>query len=218
MIERPHRHQSKEEERINCLSHGLGAVCVVWVMPHLISAAANHGDAISVVGASVFCVTLILLYVASTVYHGVPMHHLRTKRIFNLIDHVSVYFLIAGTYTPFTLDTLRGPFGWTLFGLIWSLAITGAILKFKGRLWNQPYSVASYLAMGWLVLIAVRPLTAQVRTQVILCLFAGGILYSIGVYFYLAKHRRYTHCVWHLFVLGGSAAHIGAVFGIYLEQ
>jgi len=215
MIERQIRHQSIWEERINCLSHGLGAIGMVWVMPYLITAAASYGDSISAMGALIFCLTLITLYTASTIYHAIPVHRLRTKKIFKLIDHVSVYLLIAGTYTPFMLDTLRGFFGWTLFGLIWSLAIIGSILKFKGLLWRQPYSVAYYLGMGWLVLIAMRPLTAQLTSQVILYLFAGGILYSLGVYFYLAKHQRYAHCVWHLFVLGGSVAHISAIFGIY---
>lgn len=215
MIDQSIRDQSTGEERINCVSHGLGVIGVVWAMPHLISAASTNGDLISVIGALIFCLTLIALYAASTIYHGVPIHRLRTKKVFKLIDHVSVYLLIAGTYTPFTLDTLRGSFGWTMFGLIWSLAIIGSIMKFKGRLWKQSHSVTYYLIMGWLVLIAIGPLTAQLKSQVILSLVAGGILYSVGVYFYLSKRLRYAHFVWHLFVLGGTVAHIKAVFGMY---
>ena len=209
------RQQSSMEEWFNCLSHGVGMVVALMVMPHLVTAAAQYGDSVTVAGARIFGSSIILLYASSTIFHAVPGDRKRTKRIFNVIDHISVYLLIAGTYTPFMLDPLRGPLGWSLFTLIWLLALLGAVFKFQGRLWKQPYSVAYYLFMGWLVLIAVVPLTNRLPTGVLLPLVAGGVLYSAGVYFYLLHHRRYAHFVWHLFVLAGTAAHLGAVFGMY---
>lgn len=215
MVERSLRDQSQKEEWVNCLSHGAGVIFVLVMAPHLFIAARTHGDAISVLGVKVFCITLLLLYGASTAFHGVPHKRQRTKRILNILDHIAVYLLIAGTYTPFMLDALRGPMGWTLFILIWSLAIIGSTLKALGRLWTQPYSVAYYLLMGWLVLIAAVPLYERLTLDVLLSLLAGGILYSIGVYFYLLNHRHYAHFIWHLFVLGGTIAHMYAVLGIY---
>ena len=190
-------------------------VAALLLLPHLLAAAARYGDSVTVTGARIFGISIILLYASSAIFHAVPDDHKRTKRLFNVIDHVSVYLLIAGTYTPFMLDPLRGPLGWSLFTLIWLLAILGAVFKFQGRLRKQPYSVAYYLFMGWLVVIAVVPLTNRLPTSVVLALVTGGVLYSAGVYFYLLHHRRYAHFVWHLFVLAGTAAHIGAVFGMY---
>lgn len=209
------RQQSSAEEWFNCLSHGVGMVAAWLLLPHLLTAAAQYGDSVTVTGARIFGLSIILLYTSSTIFHAVPCDRKRTKRIFKTIDHVSVYLLIAGTYTPFMLDPLRGPLGWSLFTIIWLLAILGAVFKFQGRLWKQPYSVAYYLIMGWLVLIALVPLADRLPTGVMLALVAGGVLYSAGVYFYLSHHRRYAHFIWHLFVLAGTAAHIGAVFGMY---
>jgi hemolysin III len=209
------RKQSGNEEWLNCLSHGIGLVAALLLLPYLLAAAAHYGDWVTVTGARIFGISIILLYASSTIFHAVPDDRKRAKRIFKVIDHVSVYLLIAGTYTPFMLDPLRGPLGWSLFSLIWLLAILGTIFKFQGRLWKQRYSVAYYLFMGWLVLIALVPLANRLPIGVVLALITGGVLYSAGVYFYLSHHRRYAHFVWHLFVLAGTAAHIGAVFGMY---
>lgn len=215
MVERSLRNQSQKEEWVNCLSHGAGVILILVLAPHLIFAASTHGDAISVLGVKVFCITMLLLYGASTAFHGMPHKRQRTKKILNILDHIAVYLLIAGTYTPFMLDAMRGPMGWTLFILIWSLAIIGSVLKVLGRLWKQPYSVAYYLLMGWLVLIAAVPLSERLTLDVLLSLLAGGIFYSVGVYFYLLHHRNYAHFIWHLFVLAGTIAHMYAVLGIY---
>ncbi len=177
----------------------------------LVVFAALYGDIWRVVSFSIYGATLIVLYLISTLYHSFTDP--RVKKLFQLLDHCSIYLLIAGTYTPITLVSLRGPWGWTLFGLIWGLAALGIVLKiwFVGRL--KAFSIALYLAMGWLVVIALKPLFAMVDHGMIVWIVIGGLCYTLGVIFYSLKRMPYHHAVWHLFVLGGSTTHyLGLLF------
>jgi len=187
----------------------VGLLVALGAVPSLIGAALRRGSAAGVFGASVFGGTVVTLYLASTLYHALPSHE--AKRVFRMIDHGAVFLLIAGTYTPFTLGVLRGVWGWTLFGLVWSLALIGIVLTFVGGLRFLRLSTGLYLGMGWLLLIAIRPLWQRVPTAGLLWLLAGGIAYTVGVGFLAAKRMRYSHFVWHLLVLAGSSCHFIAV-------
>jgi hemolysin III len=204
------REMSIGEEIANCVSHGLGLVAALVATPFLIVKAAHHGGA-AIVGASIFAGTTIVLYLASTLYHAMPRN--RAKRVFRTIDHGAIYLLIAGTYTPFTLGVLRGGWGWTLFGLIWGLAILGVTLKSIGGFGYPKLSAATYVAMGWLALIAIRPIFLQVSPAGLMWLGAGGLAYTAGVAFFAATRVPYAHFIWHLFVLAGTACHFFAVLG-----
>src|SRR5450759_323542 len=203
-----HRPQSLGEEIANSIRHGVGFVAELVVFPVLVMGALQHG-ASAVMGAAVFGATMSLLYLTSTIYHALPEN--RGKRVFQILDHGAIYLLIAGTYTPFTLGVLRGAWGWTLFGMIWGLAIFGVVLKSSGGIRYHRLSTALYLAMGWLVVIAAKPLWLHVPGWGLFWLGAGGIAYTVGVGFYTARHMRYAHFVWHLFVLTGTACHFVAV-------
>ena len=205
------REQSTGEEIANSLTHGLGVVLTLLVGPFLIIAALRTSDRWRVVSAIVYSSTLLFLYTSSMLYHA--LRNPAAKAVFQRIDHSAIYLLIAGTYTPFTLITLRGPWGWSLFTTVWALAITGIILKsaFGARL--RALSTAVYLGMGWLIVIAMRPLIANVGPRGMIWLAVGGLCYTGGVVFYIFDERhRYSHAVWHLFVLAGSVAHFCAVF------
>lgn len=201
--------QTLREEIVNSVTHGIGLLLALSVMPVLIVAAVRRGDAANVVGASVFGATLVLLYLASTIYHALPPN--KAKRIFQLCDHVAIFLLIAGTYTPFTLGVLRGAWGWTLLALIWGMAIFGVVLKAVSGTKFRRLSMCLYLAMGWLVLIALRPVLASVPAWGLLWIAAGGVAYTSGIAFFAAERLRYGHCIWHVFVLAGSACHVFAV-------
>lgn len=204
------RAQSSGEELANSLTHGLGVVLTLVIGPMLIIAAVRSGDVWRVVSAVVYATTLLLLYTSSVLYHSVRKRE--AKAVFRRIDHAAIYLLIAGSYTPFTLITLRGPWGWTLFGVIWGLAIAGVVLKgtFGARL--PALSTAVYLGMGWLAVLAIRPLVLHVPPRGIAWLVAGGLFYTGGVIFYVRDElHRYSHAVWHLFVLAGSTAHFCAI-------
>ena len=203
------RVQSLGEEIANSVSHGVGLLAALVAAPVLVLDAIQCGGAATVLGAGVFATTMVLLYLASTLYHALPQN--RAKRVFRVLDHGAIFLLIAGTYTPFTLGVLRGTWGWTLLGLVWGLAIAGVILKAVGRLRYPVLLTCLYLGMGWLVLIAVRPLWLHVPPAGLLWLFAGGIAYTAGVAFFAAQRLRYGHFVWHLFVLAGTACHFFAV-------
>ena len=204
-----HRRQSMGEEIANSISHGIGFVAALVAFPVLVLGAMRHG-ASAVVGAAVFAATMSLLYLTSTIYHALPEN--RAKRVFQILDHGAIYLLIAGTYTPFTLGVLRGAWGWTLFGMIWGLAIFGVVVKSMGGIRYRRLSTALYLAMGWLVMIAAKPLLVHVPGWGLFWLAAGGVAYTAGVGFYVASHRtRYAHLVWHLFVLAGTTCHFVAV-------
>lgn len=206
----PERDQSRAEEAANSLSHGLGLAAALAGVPVLLVHAARQGDGASITGAALFCATVVLMYLASTLYHALPAG--RAKGVFRVLDHASIYLLIAGTYTPFTLGVLRGAWGWSLFGTIWGLATVGVVLKAFRRLAHPVLSTGLYLAMGWIVVIAAEPMLSRVATEGLLWLLAGGLSYTLGIAFFATDSRlRYGHLVWHLFVLGGTACHYVAV-------
>jgi hemolysin III len=200
---------SGRSEFINCLTHGLGLALSLSAVPLLIILATSHGTAWHIVGVSVYGATLIALYAASTIYHGCRTDRLR--RIFRALDHSSIYLLIAGTYTPFALVNLRGPWGWTLLGLVWGIAIFGITWKIVATTRWPAVSIASYLLMGWLVLIAVKPLVASVQFGGIAWLLAGGLAYTLGTIFLGWKKLPYHHAVWHVMVIAGSVCHYFAI-------
>ena len=206
----PERTQSLGEEIANSISHGIALLVAVSATPFLIIAAVDRGGIADIVGASVFAATILLLYLTSTLYHALPRN--KAKRVFQILDHGAIYLLIAGTYTPFTLGVLSGAWGWTLFGLVWGLALAGILLKAIGGVRYPTLSTCLYLAMGWLVLIAVKPLWLLVPSWGLFWLLAGGIAYTVGVAFFVIDERiRYSHFVWHLFVIAGTTCHFFAV-------
>lgn len=203
------RPQSLGEEVANSVSHGLGLSAAVAAFPVLVLAAQQRGDTAGIVGASVFATTMVLLYLASTLFHALP--RCRAKRVFQILDHSAIYLLIAGTYTPFTLGVLRGDLGWTLFGIVWGLAVAGTMLKALGGVRYTTLSTWTYLAMGWLVVIAAETVWALVPGWGLFWLIAGGVAYTAGAVFFMAERIRYFHFVWHLFVVAGTACHFIAV-------
>ncbi|MEZ4413967.1 MAG: hemolysin III family protein [Gemmatimonadales bacterium] len=202
------RAQSRGEEIANSVSHGVGFVAAVAVLPVLAVNALQHGST-ALVGALVFGVSAALLYLTSTLYHALTP--VRAKQIFRVLDHGAIYVLIAGTYTPFMLGVLRGPIGWSLLGAIWVLAIFGIVLKARGGIRYPRFSTALYLGMGWLIIVAAKPFLEAVPVPGLLWLAAGGLAYTAGVGFYAASRLPYRHFVWHLFVLAGTACHVVAV-------
>ena len=209
MLAEHERSQSFGEEISNAVSHAAGLIATLVAAPFLIVSTTRHGDARAILGACVFAGTMVLLYLASTLYHGLPKS--RAKRVFRVLDHGAIFILIAGTYTPFTLGVLRGPWGWTLLFLVWSLTILGVTAKAVGAIRHPRLSAGLYLAMGWLILIAIRPLWSQMPSSGILWLLAGGIAYTSGVVFFTVERVRYTHFVWYLFVIAGTTCHYLAV-------
>lgn len=202
--------QSLPEEIANSLSHGVGLVAAIVGSPFIINHAINQGDSGLIVGTSIFSATVIILYLASTLYHALPAG--KTKLIFRVIDHSAIYLLIAGTYTPFTLGVLQGVWGWTLFGIVWSLALIGITLKSLGKVSHPILSNGLYLLMGWVVVIAINPLLSKVPTAGLIWLLAGGLFYTVGVVFFIVDSRlKYGHLVWHFFVLAGTICHFFAV-------
>jgi hemolysin III len=204
------------EELANTITHGIGVLLSVAGLVLLVTFGALWGDVWHVVSGAVFGATLVLLYTASTLYHAV--RDPRRKMLLRKFDHAGIFLLIAGTYTPFMLVSLRGPWGWSLFGVVWGLGVAGMILKFwlAGRF--RLLSTLVYLVMGWLVIVAIRPLMQALPVSGIWLLVAGGLCYTGGAVFYLAKRLPYHHAVWHLFVLAGSICHFFAVFGSVWPQ
>ncbi len=203
-----HEHHDWGEEIWNALSHGVGFLVSVAASAVLLTMVAMRGDGRALAATIVFCISLISVYAASTLYHSIP--HLATKRRMKVVDHCAIFLLIAGTYTPFTLIALEGSTGWWLFGAAWTLAAIGISLKlfhtgrFKGA------STIAYLAMGWLAVLAIKPFLTRVPTATLLWLLAGGLAYTFGTAFYMS-HRRHAHAIWHGFVIAGSACHFVAV-------
>jgi len=203
------RTQSLGEEVANSVSHGVGLLAAIVGVPFLVAGASGSGSA-HIVGAIVFAATMVLLYLASTLYHALPAG--RAKRVFLRLDHGAIYLFIAGSYTPFALGVLSGPLGWTLFAAVWGLAALGITLKSFDRLSHPWLSTGLYLVMGWLVLLAAAPLVERVPAPGVALLVAGGLAYTAGVAFFMLDSRwRYAHAVWHGFVLTGTAAHFVAV-------
>jgi hemolysin III len=193
------------EELANSITHGIGTTLSIAGLVVLVVLAVLHGDVWHIVSFSIYGSTLILLYLASTLYHSFKNE--KVKHILKIVDHASIYILIAGTYTPFMLVSIRGPWGWSIFGLIWGLALTGIIFKafFIGKF--KKVSVFVYVLMGWLCVIALKEMLTNIPTGGLLWLLAGGIFYSSGVIFYLMHKIPYHHAIWHIFVLAGSICH-----------
>ena len=206
----PPREQSGTEEIANSISHGIALIAAFIASPFLIMHAAGHGNTGFLIGTCLFSATTILLYLSSTLYHAFPAG--KTKLIFRTFEHSAIFLLIAGTYTPFTLGVLRGAWGWMLFGVVWFLAIAGVALKVFGKRPHPVLSTGLYLLMGWLVLIAIEPLSARMPPVGLSWLVAGGLSYTVGVVFFATDSRLlYGHLIWHLFVIAGTACHFIAV-------
>ena len=197
------------EEIAHSISHGLGVVLSIAGLAVLVAYASINGDAWHVVSCSIYGATLILLYSASTLYHAIP--HPAAKAVLRRLDHAAIYLLIAGTYTPFMLVNLRGPWGWSLFGIIWGVALLGVVLEFIKLRGIKRLSLALYLGLGWVVVVAINPMLEQVEPGGLLLLLIGGLCYSFGVIFYVWKRLAYHHAIWHLFVLAGSVFHFFSV-------
>ena len=205
------RDQTLGEEIANAVSHGIALLAAVATVPFLLTAA-QHRHPSAVVGAAVFATTMVLLYLTSMLYHALPVG--RAKHVFMKLDHSAIYLFIAGSYTPFALGALDGPWGWTLFGVVWTLAGAGVALKAFDRLSNPWWSTGLYLAMGWLVLVAAVPMLERVPLAGLGWLLAGGLAYTLGVVFFVLDHRvRYAHTIWHSFVAAGTGLHVVAVMG-----
>jgi hemolysin III len=197
------------EELANSLTHGVGLVLSVTGMAVLVALAVVRGTLWHVIGCCVFGASLVALYGASTLYHWARAPH--RKRVLKVVDHAAIYLLIAGTYTPFTLVNLRGPWGWTLFGVIWTLSLTGIAVKVYHVNRFPILSPTVYMMMGWLGVVALKPLAESISTMGLIWLLAGGVFYSTGVIFYALKRVPFNHAIWHLFVLAGSICHYLAV-------
>lgn len=206
---RPERPHTRGEEIANSVSHGAGMLAALIGAPVLIANAIGHGGASAVVGAVVFAVTMLLLYTASTIYHALPNG--RAKEVLRVVDHAAIFLLIAGTYTPFTLGVLRGPMGWTLFGVIWAMAIGGVILKVMRGTRYPVVSTGLYVGMGWMMIAVIRPLAERMPLAGVWLLIGGGLFYTSGLVFYAAREMRFRHLVWHVFVLAGTTCHFFAV-------
>jgi hemolysin III len=200
------RMQSGGEELANSISHGIGVIAALVGTPILIVNAVRNESGRFVIGASVFCATMIILYLCSSVYHALPPG--KTKRVFRIIEHSAIFLLIAGTYTPLTLGVLHGPWGWSLFGVVWGIALIGVSLK-AFFLATRPILFTSlYLMMGWVAVIAIYPLWTRMQPAGLLLLLAGGLFYTVGVVFFATDSRlRYGHFIWHLFVMAGTLCH-----------
>jgi hemolysin III len=200
---------SPGEELANSLSHGAGFVAALAGTPFLVAAAVRHGGIANLIGACVFAGAAVLLYFCSALHHALPPG--RGKEQFELLDHAAIYLLIAGTYTPFALGVLRGPWGWSLLGVIWTLAIAGLVMKTIRGIGNIVVSTMIYILMGWLIVVAARPLMELVPVPGLLLLMAGGLAYTGGLLFYAARRFQYHHLLWHISVLVGTTCHYFAV-------
>ena len=203
------RAQTLGEEVANAVSHGIGFLLAAASLPVLVQFASRQGGTANVVAASVFSVTMMLLYLVSTLYHALPAG--RAKHWFNRLDHAAIYVFIAGSYMPWLLGALRGPWGWSLFGVVWTAASLGVAAKLFNRLRHPFWSTGLYVAMGWVAVVAIVPLVERVGGAGLAWLVAGGVAYTAGAVVFLLDNRiRYAHFVWHLFVIAGSACHFCA--------
>jgi hemolysin III len=207
----PGRQQSRGEELANSLSHSLGLVATLVAGPVLIARALDQDNTGYVIGASLFALSMVLLYLSSSVYHALPQG--KAKHLLRIVEHSAIYVLIAGTYSPFMLGVLNGLWGWILLGVIWTLALAGVILKVTQRLSHPILSTGLYLLMGWLIVLMIQPLTEALSGTGLAWLIGGGVAYSIGVLFFvLDSSLLYGHFIWHLFVMAGTTCHYVAVF------
>jgi hemolysin III len=198
------------EEIIHSVTHGIGAVLAISGVGLLIAHAHACGGARHIISCSIFGASLIILYLASTLYHGIQ--HPKAKEILRIVDHSAIYLLIAGTYTPFTLVNLQGAWGWSLFGVIWGLAFLGIALRLTPLQRFSSLRLVLYITMGWAAVVAIKPLAASVPPGALILIVIGGLMYTVGIIFYLWRRLPYHHAIWHLFVLSGSILHYGAVF------
>ncbi len=203
------RQQTKREEIANSISHGIGLIAALVAFPLLVNTARSRGDLAGIIGACIFATSMLMVYFTSTVYHALPRSN--TKNLFRLFDHSSIYLLIVGTYSPFMLGSLRGALGWTILAVVWILAIIGITLKTTGRMRSGKVSTGFYLLMGWLILLAIKPMIERVPTLGMFWLVAGGVFFTVGTVAYTKDHKKYYHFVWHLFVIAGSTCHFIAV-------
>ncbi|HET6350250.1 MAG TPA: hemolysin III family protein [Candidatus Krumholzibacteria bacterium] len=203
------RAQTYQEEIANSVSHGIGLFFALIAAPLLFASALRTGDPLRIIAFGVYATTIVLMYAASMVYHGLPRG--RAKFVCRIIDHGAIFLLIAGTYTPFMMGVLRGPLGWTLLGFVWTFAVVGVVLTAISRVRYPTVSTIVYLLLGWLILVGIKQLWLQMNHWGVFWLFAGGFAYTLGVAFFAADRMRYGHLVWHVCVLVGSACHYIAV-------
>ncbi len=210
MKRNPISNQTKPEEIANAITHCIGILLGIAALSILVVFASLKGDPWKIVSFSLYGASLVILYTASTLYHSIK--NIRLKQLFQILDHSSIFILIAGTYTPFVLVNMRGPWGWSLFGVIWGLALCGIIIKSAMGPGGDKFSTAVYLAMGWIIVIAFHKMISSIPFMGIVWIFIGGVCYSAGTIFFLLEKRiPYSHPLWHLFVLAGSITHF---FGI----
>jgi hemolysin III len=206
----PEPQVSRSEERANSVSHGVGLLAAVVAGPFLVARAVEHAKPWGPISAGVFVVTIVATYFASTFYHALPQGP--AKRAFRKLEHCAIFLLIAGTYTPFTVVALRGRLGWTLLGLVWMLALLGMLLKCTATTRHRWLPGVLYLGLGWIGIVAIRPLSLQLSPDAFWWLLGGAAAYTVGMAFFAAHRVPYCHCVWHLFVLAGTACHFVAVW------
>ncbi|MDX1473916.1 MAG: hemolysin III family protein [Reinekea sp.] len=200
---------SSIEEWANSLTHGIGAVLAVAGLVVMLAVTIGQGDAWQIVSASIYGTTLIFMFLASTLYHAIQ--HPNIRKILRQIDHLAILYLIAGSYTPFTLVTLNGAWGWTIFGIVWGLTLVGTVLQLSPARHIKALMVTLYLLMGWVVIIAIKPLVANLSANGLGLLVAGGLAYTGGVVFYVNKRIPFNHAIWHMFVLAGAMLHFFAI-------
>lgn len=200
---------TKKEEIAHAITHGIGALLSIAALVLLIVFSSFQGGAVLIVSVTIFGSTMLLMYVASTIVHSLPIN--KWKNIFLIVDHAMIYLFIAGTYTPFVLALIKGPLGWTLFGIVWGIAVAGIILKLFFVKKFVILSTLAYIFMGWLIVFAWKPLTEAMHMNGIILLVTGGIVYTVGAIFYVWKGFPYHHVIWHLFVIIGSALHFFAI-------
>ena len=203
------KYYSLGEEIANSITHGIGIVLAIAALGILTAFAGIYGNVWHIVSVSIYGTTLILLYTASTLYHSIQ--HPRVKRILQVLDHSAIYLLIAGTYTPFTLVSLRGSWGWWLFGVVWGFAVLGIVFQSSLMKRWRAVSLVLYIGMGWTIVVAIKPLIVSVAAGGIVFLILGGLAYTTGILFYVWKKLKFHHAIWHLFVLTGSILHFFAV-------
>jgi len=203
------RELSIGEEIFNSITHGIGILLSIAALVILIVFAALHGDGWHIVSFTIFGVSLVLLYTSSTLYHSIT--NAKAKSVFARLDHASIFILIAGTYTPILLTTLRGVMGWVLFGIVWGCAITGVVIRSIYLYRFRKLMVGFYLVMGWMFVLALKSVITHLPAVSLVFLFIGGLTYSLGVIFYAWRSLRFGHGIWHLFVLGGSIMHFFAI-------
>ena len=208
------REQTVLEEIFNSITCGIGFCLSIAALIILITSASRAGDIWRIVGVSVYGIGLTLLFLFSTLYHAISAK--KAKHVFEILDHCTIYVLIAGTYTPFTLVTLRGPWGWSLFGTVWGLALFGIVFKAFFVTKFRALSAVVYLLMGWLIVVAVRPLSQHLAAEGVGWLLVGGVIYSIGIIFYAWRKLPFQHVIWHVFVLAACVCHFVAVFAYVL--